>query len=81
MTFTPGRQRREEGALLGELREELVRTGLGLAPRETEGISRVLAEAVASTSIEAPLDHAVCQGFGRAGGVEAALFGESKRGR
>lgn len=41
----------------------------------------VLAEAGASTSIEAPLDHAVCQGFGRAGGVEAALFGESSGGR
>lgn len=45
------------------------------------GLSRVLAEASASTSIEAPLDHAVCQGFGRAGGMEAALFGESSRGR
>jgi hypothetical protein len=28
-TFSPGRQRREEGALLGELREELVRAGQG----------------------------------------------------
>jgi hypothetical protein len=37
-TFPPGRQRREEGALLGELRKELTRTGQGFCPRETEGI-------------------------------------------
>jgi hypothetical protein len=49
-TFTPGRQRREEGALLEELREEFVRIGQGLAPRETEGNRVVLAEAGVSTS-------------------------------
>jgi len=48
---------------------------------ETEGASGVLAEAGGSTSIEAPLDHAVCQGFGRANGVEAALSSESQGGR
>lgn len=37
-TFTRGRQRREEGALFGELPRELIRTGQGLAPRETEGV-------------------------------------------
>jgi hypothetical protein len=37
-TFSPGRQRREEGAPPGELREELIRTGRGLAPRETEDV-------------------------------------------
>jgi len=38
MTFAPGRQRREQGAPLGELCEELIRTGRGLAPRETEDV-------------------------------------------
>lgn len=42
MTFAPGRQRREEGAPLGELREELVRTEWGLAPRETEDVQESL---------------------------------------
>jgi hypothetical protein len=37
-TFAPGRQRREEGAPPGELREEFIRTGRGLAPRETEDV-------------------------------------------
>jgi hypothetical protein len=49
-TFAPGRQRREEGALLEELREELIRIGQGYAPRETEGARAVLAEARVSTS-------------------------------
>jgi hypothetical protein len=38
MTFAPGRQRREQGALLGELREEFSRTGRSLAPRGTEDV-------------------------------------------
>lgn len=80
-TFSPGSQRREKGALPGEPREELTRTGQSLTPRETEGTSGGLAEAGGSTSIETPLDHAVCQGFGRAFGVEAALSSESQGGR
>jgi hypothetical protein len=49
-TSTPGRQRREGGALLEGLREELVRIGQGLAPRETEDDRAVFAEAGVSTS-------------------------------
>lgn len=41
LTFSPGRQRREEGALSGEHREELSRAGQILEPRETEGFGRL----------------------------------------
>jgi hypothetical protein len=79
-TFAPGRQRREQGAPPGELREEFVRTGRGLAPRETEDVLNPR-QSFVSASNETELDHTVCQGFDRAGGVEATLHGESQGGR
>jgi len=45
------------------------------------GQSCTRAEAMGSPSSEASLDHALRQGFDRAGGVEATLTGESRWGR
>jgi len=78
MTLFSSRQRWKEGALLGGLEITGPQGRAGLTLRET-GVDRAHhAEAGSSPSSEAPLDHALRQGFGRAGGMEAAISGESR---
>jgi len=76
--FFPGRKRREEGASRGELEITSSQVRASLVLRETGGQSCTRAEAMGSPSSEASLDHALRQGFDRAGGVEATLTGESR---
>jgi hypothetical protein len=78
MTLFSSRQRWKEGALLGGLEITGPQGRAGWTPRETRDDREHHAEAGSSPSSEAPLDHVVRQGFGRAGGVEAAISGESR---
>jgi hypothetical protein len=76
-TLAPGRQRREEGALLGGPPDQGPAGPIRLSSRETGDNRAIHAEAGSSSSSEAPLDHALRQGFGRVDRMEAAITGES----